>query len=324
MKRILRVNDLKGYWWTPSGYVRAVDGISFDVYENDIVGVVGESGCGKSTLAKLITGVIEPPLRFIGGEVIIGDVNLYDLPSEERRRKISGGFISLVPQSAMNALNPTKRIIDLIVDVMNEHYPKKYSKDEIVEIARERFKEVDLDPSTLNLYPFELSGGMKQRSVIAISTMPNPKILITDEPTSALDVSTQRSILELLWRLREEMGMTIIFITHDIATVRQISDRIIVMYAGKVVEIGETEEVIHNPLHPYTKGLMASIITPEPEVRKREIEGIPGSPPDLRDPPSGCRFFLRCPFAMKACEKEPLLVNVSGGRLVACWMMKST
>lgn len=313
----LEVEGLRGFWQSRRSYVKAVDGVTFKVYKNEIVGIVGESGCGKSTLAKLLIGLVEPPLQYIDGKVLIEGIDLYKLP-EKKRRRINGEVISYVPQGAMNALNPTKRIIDLIIDIVKEHN-NKYPKEQIYKDATKNFEEVGLSSDVLNMYPFELSGGMKQRAVIGISVMLNPKILVVDEPTSALDVSSQKVILKLLWKLKEERGMSMVFITHDIATVRQISSRIIVMYAGKIVEIGKTEDVIYNPLHPYTKMLMSAVVSLETEIRKRKIEGIPGAPPDLSNPPTGCRFAPRCPYAASMCEKEPPLIDVDGDKKVACW-----
>jgi peptide/nickel transport system ATP-binding protein len=313
----LEVEGLRGFWQSRRSYVKAVDGVTFKVYKNEIVGIVGESGCGKSTLAKLLIGLVEPPLQYIDGKVLIEGIDLYKLP-EKKRRRINGEVISYVPQGAMNALNPIKRIIDLIIDIVKEHN-NKYPKEQIYKDATKNFEEVGLSSDVLNMYPFELSGGMKQRAVIGISVMLNPKILVVDEPTSALDVSSQKVILKLLWKLKEERGMSMVFITHDIATVRQISSRIIVMYAGKIVEIGKTEDVIYNPLHPYTKMLMSAVVSLETEIRKRKIEGIPGAPPDLSNPPTGCRFAPRCPYVTSMCEKEPLLIDVGSDKKVACW-----
>jgi len=319
MDEILIVEGLKGFWRTRFGYIKAVDDVSFNMRRTEVVGIVGESGCGKSTLSRLLTGAVEPPLQYIDGKVLIEGLDLYSLSPRERRKRVNGKLISLVPQSAMNALNPTKKIIDLIVDVVREHQPR-CSKEEIFKIAAEKFREVGLQPDVLDLYPFELSGGMRQRAVIAISILLNPKVVITDEPTSALDVSTQKVILNVLWRLKR-MGISLIFITHDIATVRQISDRMMVMYAGKVVEIGGTESVIHDPLHPYTKALMSAVISLEKEIREKQIKSIPGAPPDLLNPPLGCRFSPRCPYSTAICKKKSPPLKDINGRSVACWMV---
>ena len=322
MKKVVNVVNLRGGYETPLGFVRAVDGCSLEVYEREIVGIAGESGCGKSTFARLMIGYVKPPAYVINGTSIIGDINVYSLPWEERRRRLWGVKVSLIPQYSMNALNPTKKIRDIIVDVVRERKGKSISSREALAMAKARLEELGLSEEVLNMYPIELSGGMKQRTVIAISTLLNPLLLIADEPTSALDVSTQKLLLFLLYELVKRRGIveTLIFISHDIATLRQICDRLYIMYAGRIVEVGGIEEVLKNPLHPYTKGLIRAVISLQPEVRGITLRGIPGSPPDLINPPKGCRFAPRCPSAKDKCKEEPPLINVGGRRLVACWL----
>ena len=318
MKEILIVQNLRGGYELPSGFVRAVDGCSLIAYDNEIVGIVGESGCGKSTFATLIIGYVKPPLKIINGTSIIDNVDIYQLSWKERREKVWGRLVSIIPQYSM-------KIKDLIFDVMKEKY-NSLSKTEILKIAKNRFEELGLSDRVLEMYPIELSGGMKQRAVIAISTLLNPKLLIADEPTSALDVSTQKRLLQLLYDLvrRKHIVHTLIFISHDIATLRQICDKLCIMYAGKIVEIGTTDAIINNPLHPYTQGLISSVVTIDPSLRKKTLKGIPGRPPNLIHPPSGCRFHPRCPYAMPLChKKEPPLIDAGKGRYVACWLYEN-
>ncbi|MEM0027024.1 MAG: ABC transporter ATP-binding protein [Ignisphaera sp.] len=305
--------------------IRAVDGVSLKVFEREIIGIVGESGCGKSTLANVIMMNIRPPLLFIGGSVKLFTGNsfleLQKLDKEALKEKIWGREIALIPQAALNALMPTLRIRRIILDVVKSHDPN-VDEDEVIGLALKRFKEIGLPEIAINMYPFELSGGMRQRAVIAIATLLNPRLLIADEPTSALDVVTQKMVLKTFLDVyNKNIIKSIIFITHDIATVRQLATRIVVMYAGKIVEDGSVEDVVGKPLHPYTDGLMGSVLTPEEEIRKRGLRYIPGQPPDLSNPPPGCRFHPRCPFAMDVCRREePPLVEVEKNRFVACWL----
>ncbi len=321
---IVEVENLKAYYFVRNGIVRAVDGIDLAIDKNMIVGIVGESGCGKSTLARALSMSLEPPLKIVEGSITIDGIKISEMPVDEVRRKILGIKVALIPQSAMNALIPTIKVKNFIRDVLKEK--TDYSLQEIHELAMKRFKELNLPLNTLDMYPFELSGGMRQRVLIAIATLLNPSLLIADEPTSALDVSTQRIVLEALYDIyRKGLVKSIIFISHDIATVRQIADMIVVMYAGKIVEKGATEDIINEPLHPYSKGLMFSILTPEPQikerVKKREDIILRGEPPSLIIPPPGCRFHPRCPYAMDICRKEePKIIEVERNRFVSCWL----
>lgn len=322
-KALLKLENVKAYYKIEKNYVKAVDGVSFEILDDEVVGIVGESGCGKSTLANVIIMNIMRPLILLGGKIVMKvngiDMEISSLDREEAKRKIWGKEITVIPQSAMNALMPTIKLERFIRDIAKSH---EIDEEELVKKAKTRFKEVGLDEECLNRYPFELSGGMKQRAVIAIASLLNPQLLIADEPTSALDVVNQKVFLKVLMQLkRQGVIRSIIFITHDIATVRQIATKMIIMYAGKIVEIASIEDILKNPLHPYTKGLFNSVLTPEPEIKERGITAIPGAPPNLIDPPKGCRFHPRCPYKKSICEKEePKLIEVEPGRKVACFL----
>ncbi|MEM0024088.1 MAG: ABC transporter ATP-binding protein [Thermofilaceae archaeon] len=315
---LLQAEDVKAYYVTRAGTVRAVDGVNLEVDSDTVLGVAGESGCGKSTLINVLMMNVRPPLRFLGGKVVLNGLTISEMERERLKRDVWGKLVALVPQAALNALMPTMRVRDFVIDVVREH--QELPEKEIVDMARKRFEELGLPPSALDLYPHELSGGMRQRAVIAVATLLNPKLLLADEVTSALDVSTQRQVLELLMDLRRRRFISsIVFVTHDIAVLRQIADEIAIMYAGKIVEKAPTEDIILDPLHPYTAALVNSVLTPEPEVRRRGLSYLPGEPPSLINPPPGCRFHPRCPKAMSICSKEePKLVKASGGRTVAC------
>ncbi|MEM1632488.1 MAG: ABC transporter ATP-binding protein [Thermofilum sp.] len=315
---LLQAEDVKAYYVTRAGTVRAVDGVNLEVDSDTVLGVAGESGCGKSTLINVLMMNVRPPLRFLGGKVVLNGLTISEMERERLKREVWGKLVALVPQAALNALMPTMRVRDFVIDVVREH--QELPEKEIVDMARKRFEELGLPPSALDLYPHELSGGMRQRAVIAVATLLNPKLLLADEVTSALDVSTQRQVLELLMDLRRRRFISsIVFVTHDIAVLRQIADEIAIMYAGKIVEKAPTEDIILDPLHPYTAALVNSVLTPEPEVRRRGLSYLPGEPPSLINPPPGCRFHPRCPKAMSICSKEePKLVKASGGRTVAC------
>jgi peptide/nickel transport system ATP-binding protein len=315
---LLEAQAIKAYYSTRQGYIKAVDNIDLTIDKGMTLGVAGESGCGKSTLMNTLMMNVKPPLRFLGGTIVLDGKAISKMNISKLKNDVWGVQISLVPQSALNALMPTKRIIDFIKDVIRHHVD--VSDSEIASRARKRFEELNLRVDSLSMYPHELSGGMKQRAIIAVSTLLNPKLLIVDEPTSALDVSTQKQVLKMLMDLRKTgIIESQIFVTHDIAILRQIADSITIMYAGKMVESGPTEDVLFDPKHPYTISLTNSVVTPEPEVRERGLASIPGEPPDLLDPPEGCRFYPRCTKSMGICRSvEPPLVRSGGAQLVAC------
>lgn len=314
----LEIRDYKVYYKTFNGYVKAVDGVNLDVYRGEVVGLIGESGCGKSTLAQSII-LPKHPMKYMGGSLILnGRYNLTELPPE-RRRKIMLRELALIPQYALDALPIIKKIRVFISDLAKD---KGFSERELLEIFRERLRQVNLPEKVLDMYPLELSGGMKQRVVIAVSTLFKPRLLIADEPASALDVVTQKQVLELLKQLRDEdiIG-SLLFITHDIASIRQIADKIATMYAGKIVEVGPVEDVIKESQHPYTFLLINSIPLLGVSYKGRRLAGLGGAPPSLLDPPSGCRFHPRCPYAMPRCsEEEPPLISVNDDHVVSCWL----
>ncbi len=316
---LLSIKNVKAYYQTSKGPIRAVDGVTLDVDYGDVLGIAGESGCGKSTIANVFMMNMRPPLRFIEGAVILkGNHDLAGMSRRQIKAEIWGRTISLVPQSALNALVPIKRVGRFIGEVMGHHL--KMTAKEAVSLAEKRFQELGLSTDSLNKYPHELSGGMKQRVVISIATLLNPQLLIVDEPTSALDVSTQKQVLKMLKHLiAEGIVEGIIFITHDIATMRQIVNRVAVMYAGKIVEISSIDKILYEPLHPYAEGLIRSVITPEREVKLKGLSYISGEPPNLLSPPLGCRFRARCSRATDICSiEEPSLKRVWGNSLVAC------
>ncbi len=317
------MENVKAYYKLEEVTVKAVDDVSLEIFEDEVIGIVGESGSGKTTLSNVISMNIMKPLTLVEGKVFLkinGEFEeISSMSREEVKKKFWGKEITIVPQAAMNALMPTIKMSKYIEHLAQSH---GIDKNELLSKAEKRFEEVGLDPLWLKRYPFELSGGMKQRAVIAIATILNPVLLIVDEPTSALDVVNQKIFLKVLMQMKK-MGIvkSIVFITHDIATVRQIADRMVVMYAGKIAEISPIEEIVQKPLHPYTQGLLNSVLTPEPEIRKRGITTIPGAPPNLVNPPSGCRFHPRCSYAMDICkEKVPPLKEIEKNRKVACFL----
>jgi len=330
VEEILRLSGVKAYYYQNVGKghkeIKAVDGVDLAIYSGEVLGIVGESGSGKSTLANVLMMNISPPLRFIEGEVVLrgrdgAKIHLEKMSRDVLRKKIWGTEMALVPQASMNALMPTLRLRRIARDILRSHFDD-IDDDTVVELAVKALTSLGLPADVVDRYPFELSGGMRQRAVLAMATILRPRILIADEPTSALDVLTQKVVVKTMFDMKSKgIIEALAFISHDIATVRQIADRMIVIYAGKIVELGRVEDIIKNPLHPYTKGLIESVLTPEPEVRRRGLRFIPGFPPDLSNPPPGCRFHPRCPFAMEICRRdEPRMIEAENGHHVACWL----
>ncbi len=313
--QILEIRNLTAYYEVGPNPTRAVDNASLGtIRRGEIFGIAGESACGKTTLALAMLRLLKPPGHIRRGEVIFDGTDLLKL-AEEEIRSIRWKRISYVPQSSMNALNPVMRIRNQISDSIEAHESGQ-SKDELDNRIEKLLMTVGLSREIAGMYPHELSGGMKQRVAIAMATALDPEILIADEPTTALDVIVQRGILQLLGEIRRRMH-TIVLITHDMAAQAEISDRVGIMYAGKMMEIGRTEDVFKDPLHPYTRLLISSI--PRLKIRT-ELAWITGLPPDLRNPPLGCRFHPRCPHLMagKCDVEEPQLAEIKPGRLTAC------
>ena len=321
MSRVmLEVNELTTKYITRFREdIYAVDHVSLKVEEGKSLGIAGESGCGKSTLALSLMGYYFPPLHYTSGEIIIDGRNISGMDPDTVRKSILGNEIAYIPQSAMNALNPTQKVIHLVEDVIQAHNPFATKKN-IYEIARELFEILGLPAEVLQKYPVELSGGMKQRTVIAISVILSPKILIADEPSSALDVTSQKMVIKMLRDLMNNgIIKSMIFITHELPLLYNVTDDIMVMYAGQIVEKANAKEAVFDPLHPYAKGLMGSIIVPESGLRDVKLAAIPGVPPNLKNPPSGCRFAERCKYVRPECRAITInLRNLEGGRTYRC------
>jgi len=320
-KKILEINKAKAYYATLAGYVKAVDDVSFNINENETVGLAGESGCGKSTLIKAIYGFIKYPMRAISGEInlLVDDQSLNMLKArKDELRNVRWKYISYVPQASLHVLNPVTRIKKQFIESVKRD--SKLREEEIMEEIKEYLKGLGLPPDVLDSFPHQLSGGMQQRIIIAMATFVKPKVVLADEPTTALDVVVQRGILQMLRDIQKELKNSLIIVSHDMGVHYQITNKIVIMYAGKIVEIGPTDEVFNNPLHPYTKLLINSL----PRIGDREQrEGIKGSPPNLLNPPAGCRFNPRCPFKMEICERtEPEMLEISEDHSVACHLFQ--
>ncbi len=299
--------------------VYAVDHVSLKVEEGRSLGIAGESGCGKSTLALSLMGYYFPPLHYMSGDIIIDGRNISGMDPDDVRKSILGREIAYIPQAAMNALNPTQKIIHFIEDVIQEH-DMYVTKKDIYERARKLFETVGLPAEVLQKYPVELSGGMKQRTVIAVSVLLLPKVLIADEPSSALDVTSQKMVIKMLKQLMEAGFISsMIFITHELPLLYNVTDDIMVMYAGQIVEKASAQEAVFDPIHPYSKGLMGSIIVPEKGLRDVKLTAIPGVPPNLKKPPMGCRFAERCKLVKPECRVTSVPLRDAGnGRTYRC------
>jgi len=311
---LLHIEDLRLYFRAGKGTVRAVDGVNFDLNANQAVVVLGESGCGKTSLAKAILRLLPRNVDTYDGKIYLHDQNVMELNDEDYRRQVRWLKMSMVPQAAMNALNPVLKVGDQVAEPAMIH--NAMDKEMALGQARKMFQHVGVPLDFLNRYAFELSGGMRQRVAIAMSLVTAPDLIVLDEPTSALDVLTQANIFNVLKRIKSELGMSFILITHDIATSSELADSVAVMYAGQIVETSDAHRFFAAPLHPYSRKLMDSV----PRLRgNQEPDFIVGQPPSLINPPSGCRFRARCPQAFSRCAEEPPTIR-QDGRTVKCWL----
>jgi peptide/nickel transport system ATP-binding protein len=316
---LLEVRDLSVEYLTRGRPARAVDKVSFKLGEGEFLGVVGESGCGKSTMLFAIAGLLRPPAELVGGEVVFRGQDLTKLDEVQLRRLRWRGF-SVVMQSAMNALNPVKTVGAQFVDVMRAHGMS--SKAEIQDRAVRAMTLVGIDAVHLRSLPHQLSGGMRQRAMIAMALLFSPELVVMDEPTSALDVVAQRSLMHQIKELQQELGFATIFVTHDMSLLTMFSDLLAVMYAGQIVEFGPTQEVFGHPSHPYARGLFDAF--PSVYGERKALTGIPGAPPDLSALPEGCNFNPRCPSALPECSRrDPPIIKV-GGVDVRCLLFEPT
>jgi peptide/nickel transport system ATP-binding protein len=311
---LLRVENLKLYFRTTQGVVQAVDDVNFNLPYNRAVVVVGESGCGKTSLAKAILRLLPKNIDTYSGQVFLDGTDVMTYDDEEFRQNVRWIKMSLVPQAAMNALNPVIRVGDQVAEPAMIHLGAK--PEEALNMARKMFQNVGVPADFLVRYPFELSGGMRQRAAIAMALVTSPILIVLDEPTSALDLLTQANIMNVLKRIKHEFETSYILITHDIATSSELADEVAVMYAGQIVEVGDTPRFFPAPLHPYSRKLMNSV----PRLHgDKEPEFIIGQPPSLINPPTGCRFAARCPSRFEKCVEDPPTFTVEGRR-VKCWL----
>jgi oligopeptide/dipeptide ABC transporter ATP-binding protein len=312
---LLRVEDLRLYFGTTGGVVRAVDGVSFELEHNHALVILGESGCGKSSLARALLRLLPRNVHLYSGRVIIDGLDIMSLDDERFRREVRWTKLSFVPQAAMNALNPVVKVGDQVAEPLMVH---NGSDNEVAwERAREMLQRVGLPVDFLRRYPFELSGGMRQRTALAMALVTRPQLVVLDEPTSALDVLTQANIMNVLKEVRRDFKTSFILITHDVATSSELADHVAVMYAGQLVELSEAARFFREPLHPYSQKLMASV----PRLRDdKKLEFIPGEPPSLMSPPQGCRFAPRCSHRFERCDEEPPMIKTGDGRGVKCWL----
>ena len=314
---LLNVEGLKLYFRTSRGPVQAVDNVDFKLPKHEAVVFIGESGCGKTSFAKAILRLLPRNVLEYSGHVYLHEKDTMQMNDDQFRKEVRWVRMSMVPQAAMNSLNPVLKVGDQVAEPLIIHLD--LTKAQALERAKEMFKKVGVPVDFLNRYAFELSGGMRQRVAIAMALITNPELIVLDEPTSALDLLTQANIMNLLKRIKKETDASFILITHDIATSSELADRVIVMYAGQIVEDGDAKRFFEKPLHPYSHKLMASV----PRLREIvEPEFIVGQPPSLVDPPKGCRFAARCPFVFEKCKQDPPLFNIDD-RLVKCWLFES-
>lgn len=316
---LLEVQNLTTYYTTLRGPVHAVENISFSMDKGEPLGLAGESGCGKTTVALSILKILPYNGKVISGKILFKGKDIVKVSDEEMRTQIRWKGVSLIFQGAMNALNPVYKIEDQIIEAILTHEPgvtKKEAKERIVRL----FEMVGVDPSRKGNYPHEFSGGMKQRAMIAMALACNPEILIADEPGTALDVIVQAQVLKLFNELKKRLNLATILISHDLSIISETCDKLAIMYAGKIVELGDVYTMFKDPLHPYTEGLISAF--PNIKEQRRKMISIPGTPPDLLRPPSGCKFHPRCSYAMDICKKnEPEFIEISKGHFVMCHLV---
>ena len=312
---VLQVKDLTMHYQTRQGTVKAVDGISFELARGEVLGLVGESGCGKTSIAVTLMKLLPDNALIIKGQVLLDGQDLMTM-DDTTLRKYRWRRISMIFQAAMNSLNPVHRVGDQIVEAIEAHDMAATLK-EAQETVDRLFRLVGLDPRLTDRYPHEFSGGMRQRAVIAMALACQPDVIVADEPTTALDVIVQDRILRQIKEIQTDLNMSMIYITHDIAVVAEVTDRIGVMYAGKLVELGSTADVFGRPIHPYTKALLS--VFPSIRGEKRPLTTLGGEPPNLVDPPTGCRFHPRCPYSTAICQQEEPPIVVRDGHWAACW-----
>jgi len=315
---IFEVEKLSLHYLTRFGQkIHAVTDVSFSMEQGEILGIAGESGCGKSTLVNGLMGLFIPPLYPTSGDVRVDGESLMNRTTEDVRQNVLSRKVSMIPQGAFNALNPTRKVKDIAADVMAAHgVDKKQIHDRLVE----RFNLFGMDTQrVLNSHPIQLTAGERQRSVIGISTLLNPQMVIADEPTSALDVTTQKVVIKMIFDLLEKgIFSTMIFITHELPLLRHVADNIAIMYAGEIVEKGTAEQVVFDPRHPYTKALMGAMLSAEPGQKQRKPTAIEGAPPNLANPIEGCRFAERCPVMKPECKLKKQDIRIVGDRQVRC------
>lgn len=323
---LLHVESLKAYYKTEmygiSRLVKAIDDVTLELKPNEIYGIAGESSCGKTTLIKVLSGTVKPPLKVYEGSVNYnfksGNTNILTVPNEELQRNIRWKEISYVMQGSMSVLNPVRKVIKTFEDIVSTHEGIKSKKD-FLERIKDHVKKLGLPPDVLNTYPHELSGGMRQRVAIALATVFQPSLIIADEPTTALDVVVQRGVLQLLKEIQGQSKNTVLLVTHDMAVHANVADRVAIMYAGRIMEEASTEVIFRKPLHPYTQHLISSLPAIGDKSGKSSLDG---SPPNLANPPEGCRFHPRCKQALDICKKEaPVMRNPAEGHRAACHLL---